>query len=87
MRVHVSLGTTSFSPSDAPRWPGRKTRLEAVRSTQGIDGVGRLVCVSGDWSSNIGAEVAELSWTGNNAFIVDKKHEAGLGYRSAAPEI
>ena len=77
--VHGSPRTARLCSSDAARGPVRKTRLKGVRSTQGVDSMGRQFIVSDNWSSKLAAEAAELPWTGKIVFIVDRKHDARWG--------
>lgn len=74
VRVHVTPRTTSFAPGNAPRGPGRKTRLVDMRSTQGVDSVGRRFQQEDDWTRNPCPTTVGPAWTGRTTFLVDKNH-------------
>ena len=79
VRVHVEPRRVGFSPNDAPRGPGRKTRLKEERCTKGIDLEGRNFSLNDDWTNNVGNPIGMSDWTGRTVFLVDKKHDGKWG--------
>ena len=79
VRVHVTPRKTIFSPQEAPRGPGRGTRLKSSRVTDGIDSTGRKFVTSDEW--NVIGDVPSTStpWTGKTIFHVDKVHDSRWG--------
>ena len=68
-----------FYPEEAPRGPGRKTRLKPMRKTQGTFVSGLRFKKENDWiKDNIDDELSEM-WTGNTIFISDKHHSPDHG--------
>jgi hypothetical protein len=68
-----------FYPDDAPRGPGRKTRLKPMRRVQGIYDNGLRFKKCDDWTQNTGDDELDETWTGNTIFIVDKMHSPDHG--------
>ena len=77
--MHVTPRKTIFSPQEAPRGPGRGTRLKSSRVTDGIDSTGRKFVTSDEW--NVIGDVPSTStpWTGKTIFHVDKVHDSRWG--------
>jgi hypothetical protein len=79
VRTHLKPRTTMFYPDDAPRGPGRKTRLKPMRRVQGIYDNGLRFKKCDDWTQNTGDDELDETWTGNTIFIVDKMHSPDHG--------
>ncbi len=63
-----------FYPEEAPRGPGRKTRLKPLRNVQGTYVSGLRIKEENDWTKDsIDDELSEM-WTGNTIFIADQQH-------------
>ena len=68
-----------FDPEEAPRGPGRKTRLKPMRKVQGTYVSGLRFKQESDWTrDNVDDELNE-NWTGKTIFIVDKQHSPDHG--------
>ena len=79
VRIHTKPRTSMFYPEEAPRGPGRKTRLKTTRKIQGTYVSGLRFKKENDWTKdNIDDELSE-GWTGKTIFIVDKHHSPDHG--------
>ena len=79
VRIHTKPRTSMFYPEEAPRGPGRKTRLKTTRKIQGMYVSGLRFKKENDWTKdNIADELSE-GWTGKTIFIVDKHHSPDHG--------
>ena len=68
-----------FYPEEAPRGPGRKTRLKAIRKVHGMYTSGLRFKRENDWTKdNIDDKLSE-EWTGKTIFIVDKYQSSDHG--------
>ena len=68
-----------FYPEEAPRGPGRKTRLKPLRKVQGTYSSGlRFKKENDSTMDNIDDELNE-NWTGKTIFIVDRNHSPDHG--------
>jgi hypothetical protein len=79
VRTHVKPRSSMFYPEEAPRGPGRKTRLKPTRKVQGTYMSGLRFKKENDWTKdNLDDELCEM-WTGNTIFIVDKLYSPDHG--------
>ena len=79
VRAHVKPRSSMFYPEEAPRGPGRKTRLKQMRKVHGTYVSGLSFKKESDWTrDNIDDELNE-NWTGRTIFIVDKQHSSDHG--------
>ena len=68
-----------FYPEEAPRGPGRKTRLKPMRKVQGTYTSGLRFKKEDDWTKDSVDDELSETWTGNTIFIVDKMHSPDHG--------
>jgi hypothetical protein len=68
-----------FYPEEAPRGPGRKTRLKTVKKVQGTYANGLRFKKESDWTRDNEDDEFIESWTGRTIFIVDKRHSSDHG--------
>ena len=78
MRIHIEPRTGKFDPGNAPRGPGRKTRLCTTRRTQGIFDDGEIFDTSDEWQFH-NYDQEKLPLTGKTIFIVDTKYSKEYG--------
>ena len=79
VRVHVKPRSSMFYPEEAPRGPGRKTRLKPLRKVQGTFVSGLRFNKENDWTmDNIEDELNE-NCTGKTIFNVDKHYSPDHG--------
>ena len=72
VRIHVTPRTSMFYPEEAPRGPGRKTRLKITRKIQGMYMSGLRFKKENNWTKdNIDDELS--------IFIVDTHHSPDHG--------
>ena len=68
-----------FCPWKATRGPGRKTKLDPVRSIRGVYSSGEEFKIQDNWMSSDEKRRMHLPWTGQTIFIVDRKHSTEFG--------
>ena len=76
-------------PSEAPRGPGRKTRLRSKRKIQGMYLSGGRFKIENDWIVDNEDDELNDSWTGKTIFIVDRIHtpDHGTDHRRQRAEV
>jgi hypothetical protein len=79
VRAHVTPRSSMFYPEEAPRGPGRKTRLRPTRKVQGTYASGLRFKKESDWTRDNEDDEFNESWTGRTIFIVDKHHSSDHG--------
>ena len=79
VRTHVVPRLSMFCPWKATRGPGRKTKLDPVRSIRGVYSSGEEFKIKDDWTSPDEKRRMHLPWTGQTIFIVDRKHSTEFG--------
>ena len=79
VRVHVTPRSDMFFPEEAPRGPGRKTRLRATRKVQGEYLSGVRFKKENDWTTDNPDDSLEEPWTGRTIFIVDRLGSPDFG--------
>ena len=79
VRVHSTPRIERFDPSTAPRGPGRKTRLQETRVTQGVRSNGERFREEDDWNDNHVESIQVQPWTGTTTFMVDKTYSKEYG--------
>ena len=79
VRVHVKPRLSKFYPEEAPRGPGRKTRLRATRKVQGTYLSGERFKMESDWTTDNHDDEQDETWTGRTIFIVDQHHSSDHG--------
>ena len=79
MSVHVTPRSSMFYPEEAPKGPGRKTRLRATGKVQCIYLSGERFKMEGDWTVENPDDVLDEPWTGRTIFIVDRIHSSAHG--------
>ena len=79
VRTHVVPRLSMFCPWKATRGPGRKTKLDPVRSIRGVYSNGEEFKIQDDWMSSDEKRRMHLPWTGQTIFIVDRKHSTEFG--------
>ena len=68
VRQHRTPRTSLFGPRKVSHGPGRKTRLDSVRETIGIDESGRKFVVKDHWMDSREPPVLSRRWTGMTIF-------------------
>ena len=74
-RVRVKPRSELFFPWHAARGPGRKTRLDHVRRTEGVQGVGEQsesFELIDNWNAPSQSVGEKKGWIGSTTFFVDK---------------
>ena len=79
VRVHAKPRSSMFYPEEAPRGPGRKTRLKKTMKIQGTYLSELRFKRESDWTRDNVDDEFEESWTGRSMFIVDKQHSSDHG--------
>ena len=79
VRVHSTPRVEKFDPSMASRGPGRKTRLQELRVTQGVRSSGEKFREEDVWNNNYVKNIQVQPWTGTTTFMVDKKYSKEYG--------
>ena len=79
VRVHSTPRVEKFDPSMASRGPGRKTRLQEVRVTQGVRSSGEKFREEDVWNDIHVKNIQVQPWTGTTTFMVDKKYSKEYG--------
>jgi hypothetical protein len=79
VRTHVKPRTSMFYPEEAPRGPGRKTRLRTIRKVQGMYVTGLRFKKENDWTKDNVDDTLSEAWTGKTIFMVDKHHSSDHG--------
>ena len=77
VRIHSTSRRALFDPWDAARGPGRKTRLQAVRTTKGTYIGGGGFEQHDRWQGQVRDE--EEAWKGATIFLVDKTYSKDYG--------
>ena len=86
VRIHVEPRSDRFDPWMAPKGPGRKTRPQAMRRTQGTFENGENFNDEDEWQLEIN-EKGRLNmfnemrtrWIGKKIFLVDRKYSREYG--------
>ena len=68
-----------FYPEEAPRGPGRKTRLKTMRKVQGTYLSGMRFKKDNDWTMDNTDDELNENWTGRTVFVVDRNHSPDHG--------
>ena len=68
-----------FYPEEAPRGPGRKTRLKTGRKVQGTYLSRMRFKKESDWTMDNPDDELNENWTGRTIFIVDRTHSPDHG--------
>ena len=79
VRVHVNPISSMFYPEEAPRGPGRKTRLKPLRKVKGTYLSGLGFKRENDWTMDNTDDELNESWTGRAVFIFDRNHSPDHG--------
>jgi hypothetical protein len=86
VRIHVEPRSDKFDPWTAERGPGRKTKLQATRRTQGIFEDGKSFNYEDDWEQKVIKEgtpvmsdVDNNKWVGKTIFLVDRRYSREYG--------
>ena len=79
VRVHSTPRTEKFDPNMAPRGPGRKTKLQGIRVTQGVRSNGEKFREEDVWNSGHTETTQTQPWTGTTTFMVDKTYSKEYG--------
>ena len=74
VRVHTAPRSNKFNPWRVPRGPGRKTRLQSIRSTHGVDSSGMRLLVEDHSVSGVKEEESQRPWMGKTIILVDGVH-------------
>ena len=68
VRLHRTPRSSLFNPRKVGNGPGRKTRLNSVRETIGIDETGRKFAFKDDWLVSRNSPALSKRWTGMTVF-------------------
>ena len=79
VRVPVNPRSSMFYPEEAPKGPGRKTRLKPLRKVQGTNFSGLRFRKENNWTMDNTDDELNESWTGKTIFIVDRNHSPTTG--------
>ena len=80
VRYHRTPRVAMFTPFRVPNGPGRKTRLNTVRETIGIDEVGCRFKLTDDWTRKADAHrVLPARWTGITVFRTSEHDDKDFG--------
>ena len=79
VRVHSTPRVDKFNPSSVPRGPGRKTRLQGIRITQGVRSNGEEFPEEDFWNDSHIDSTQVQPWTGTTTFRVDKAYSKSYG--------
>ena len=80
VRMHTVPRRALFNPWQAPRGPGRKTRLHPSRTVRGVRSDRDEFIIKDNWMNVEGEkEQMPLPWTGQSIFIVDRLHSVDYG--------
>ena len=79
VRGHVKPRSSTFYQKEAPRVPGRKTRLKTVWKVQGTCLSGMRFKKENDWTMDNPDDELNENWTGRTIFIVDRNHSPDHG--------
>ena len=86
VRIHVEPRSNRFDPWMAPKGPGRKTRLRAMRRTQGTFENGKTFNDEDEWQLEKGEkdkldvfDEIQTRWIGKTIFLVDRKYSREYG--------
>ena len=77
VRIHTTPRRAMFDPWEAARGPGRKTRLQSVRTTKGRYVDGGAFEQHDRWQERVEDEGRE--WKGATLFLVDKTYSKDYG--------
>ena len=86
VRIHVEPRSDRFDPWMASRGPGRKTRLQAIRRTQGTFENGKKFNDEDGWQLETREkgklklrDEEDIKWVGTTIFLVDRKYPREYG--------
>ena len=79
-RWHRNPRRALFIPFKVARGPGRRTKLEATRVTEGINELGQRFRIEDDWRDPIQSHrILDTPWVGKTHFRVDPVEDQELG--------
>ena len=79
-RWHRNPRRALFTPFKVARGPGRRTKLEATRVTEGINELGQRFRIEDDWRDPIQSHrILDTPWVGKTHFRVDPVEDQELG--------
>ena len=79
-RWHRNPRRALFTPFKVARGPGRRTKLEPTRITEGVDELGQRFRIEDDWRDPAQSHrVLDLQWVGKTYFKVDPIEDIDLG--------